>query len=465
MTAARRRFEIDDQRWFAAASGDHNPIHVDGEWAVRHFPGALVVHGMHVLLWALDQFAQRRPGASFAAIDATFVKPIVVGDEVVATGSDDGKLIRVTVGREIALVARIEPGETVVDGQLRFEPGTPPSVPSPRTHADIPGFAGVIALPETASSLPARFGALATALGVDRVIGLAAVSTVVGMEIPGLRSMLSKIALKCVPSTAGVLGFAVHKFHDAMSLVELDVLGLGIRGTVSAFAGREPPAPATDEALRRMVAPAEFSGSRPLVIGAASGLGAVTARLLAAGGADPVLTWHASDLDETLQSVRNLGATGCALKLDATSPSQGLTDLAATGWDGGQVYYFASPRIFRRRIELYQAGDFRDFAAVFVDGFYAVVQQLLAQTSGRLTVYYPSTVAIDEKASDLLEYAAAKAIGEQLCARLEKSNSRLKIIVARLPRITTRQTETFLKVKAELPEAVMLPLIRTVQSA
>jgi hypothetical protein len=40
----------------------------------------------------------------------------------------------------------------------------------------------------------------------------------------------------------------------------------------------------------------------------------------------------------------------------------------------------------------------------------------------------------------------------------------LKIVVARLPRTATRQTDTFLKVKSETPEAIMLPLIRNVQS-
>ena len=466
MAASTRRFEIDDQRWFAAASGDHNPIHVDPQWAATHFPGALVVHGMHVLLWALDELASKRPGMPFAAIDATFVKPIVVGDEVVASPSDDGKLIRVTVRREIAMVARIELGEIAVADASRFQVGSVLAAPRARAAAEFPGLAGTVGLPGTAASLPPRFGALASALGIDRLIGLTAISTLVGMEIPGLRSMLSKVTVEIVaPSETGELAFRGRKFHDAMSLVEIDVRGMGLEGTVSAFAGRDPPAPAANETLRKMVAPTEFSGQRPLVVGAASGLGAATARLLAAGGADPVLTWHASNLDETLRGVRELGASGRAVKLDATSPSSALAELAASGWDGGQLYYFAAPRIFRRRIELYQAGDFRDFAAVFVDGFYDIVRQLLAATRGKLTVFYPSTVAIDEAASDLLEYSCAKAMGEQLCVRMEKNNPRLKIIVARLPRITTRQTETFLKVKAEAPETVMLPLVRAVQSA
>ena len=55
-------------------------------------------------------------------------------------------------------------------------------------------------------------------------------------------------------------------------------------------------------------------------------------------------------------------------------------------------------------------------------------------------------------------------MGEQLCAEMEKKMHGLKIIVARLPRTATRQTATFLKVKSETAETIMLPLIRRVQS-
>ena len=46
-----------DQLAFAALSGDYNPMHVDALAARRTQAGAPVVHGMHVLLWALDALA------------------------------------------------------------------------------------------------------------------------------------------------------------------------------------------------------------------------------------------------------------------------------------------------------------------------------------------------------------------------------------------------------------------------
>ena len=46
-----------DQLAFAALSGDYNPMHMDVLAARRTQAGAPVVHGMHALLWALEELA------------------------------------------------------------------------------------------------------------------------------------------------------------------------------------------------------------------------------------------------------------------------------------------------------------------------------------------------------------------------------------------------------------------------
>jgi len=61
MTLAQRSFSDKDQQEFAAASGDHNPMHMDALLARRTQAGAPVVHGVHLLLWALDALAAAQP--------------------------------------------------------------------------------------------------------------------------------------------------------------------------------------------------------------------------------------------------------------------------------------------------------------------------------------------------------------------------------------------------------------------
>lgn len=459
-----RIFSIDDQHWFASVSGDSNPLHVDLSWAKAHFPGRLVVHGQHLLLWALDQLAAARPHEGIASIDATYLKPVVVGDQVDATVDETCSTLRLAVRRETVMVARIRFGERR-SNESHFKAGQPLSAARPRAREEFAGLAGAVALPLAADDLSLRFPAIASMIGTDRVKGLAAISTLVGMECPGLRSLLSEISVTIEePGVAGYLSYRVKKLHEAMSLVETDVTGLGIAGTVMAFTHSDGVAQAPADTIRAMVSPAEFKGQRPLVIGASSGLGAATARLLAAGGANPLLTWHSSGIEDTAAAVRTLGGSGDSLRLDACAPAAGLADLRKAGWQGEQIYYFAAPRIFRRRLEPFQKADLQDFIAVFVDGFYEIVRELSAARSTPLTIFYPSSVAIDETSPELLEYAMAKANGERLCRIFERKLGKLRIVVARLPRISTRQTETFLKVKADAPETTMLPHVRTVQS-
>ena len=68
--------------------------------------------------------------------------------------------------------------------------------------------------------------------------------------------------------------------------------GGGWAGAVDAFA-RLPPVPqASSHALLGVVGPAEFADSLALVVGGSRGLGELTAKLLAAGGAKVVITYR-----------------------------------------------------------------------------------------------------------------------------------------------------------------------------
>ncbi len=55
---AQRRFSARQQEDFADFSGDRNPLHMDALAARRTQAGAPVVHGIHLLLWCLDNAAR-----------------------------------------------------------------------------------------------------------------------------------------------------------------------------------------------------------------------------------------------------------------------------------------------------------------------------------------------------------------------------------------------------------------------
>ena len=239
--------------------------------------------------------------------------------------------------------------------------------------------------------------------------------------------------------------------------------GMGISGTVSAFTGREPAAAASDEALRAMVSrsssrsasPCRGRHQRPR-------LRDRPAARRRRRRSCPDLACVRSRI-EIVRAVRALGASGAAVR---SMPRPRRRDWrTSTRWAGTVHSSIISPRRAS-----FAAGSSRTRSRT------SRISRACSSTvstrsppprvaeAGPTHGVLSSSIAVEDSTADLLEYALAKTMGEQLCAQMQKKMPRLKIVVARLPRTATRQTDTFLKVKSETAEAIMLSPIRTVQS-
>jgi hypothetical protein len=87
------------------------------------------------------------------------------------------------------------------------------------------------------------------------------------------------------------------------------------------------------------------------------------------------------------------------------------------------------------------------------------------RTARPLTAFYPSSVFVEDCPTGMAEYSMAKIAGENLCNSMNRSAGRVRVIVARLPRLRTDQTATVPSVESSDPLDVMLPIIREVQSS
>jgi hypothetical protein len=99
-----------------------------------------------------------------------------------------------------------------------------------------------------------------------------------------------------------------------------------------------------------------------------------------------------------------------------------------------------------------------------VDGFHTTFASATVYKKN-VSFFYPSTIAIDEPVAELKEYIEAKKAGEDLCIRLSAIDpSQFRILISRLPRINTDQTNSVTRVRAEDPVKTMLPIVRAMQS-
>jgi NAD(P)-dependent dehydrogenase (short-subunit alcohol dehydrogenase family)/acyl dehydratase len=469
---ATRAFTASDQEAFARLSGDRNPVHMDALAARRTQAGAPVLHGVHGTLWALDRLgADGAPLSELASVKVQFHKFVYLDREVVLRAvRREVHPTRVELSTEGLLATTLDlkfgprkrpQEEAAVREAPTLAHDAPPAV---LALADMDGLAGWLT-PPAPREAAMRFPALSAALGEERVTALAQLSTLVGMACPGLHSIFSGFTARFIDggSRRPGLGWHTLRTDERFNAVWLKAAGSGIEADVQAFVRAAPVEAPRMEALAARVAADEFAGRMALVIGGSRGLGAVTAKLLAAGGARVFATYatgktEADALVEEIRSARGpTAASGLACDVQGDIEAQ-LGGLPA---DITHAYYFATQRIAHQDSRLFSRERFEELCSVHVDGFSKVAGWLAARSTTKpVSILYPSTVFIDERPKGMTEYAMAKAAGEVLARDLAAALG-VSITTPRIPRVLTDQTATVPPVQTADAVDVMLPLLRS----
>jgi hypothetical protein len=276
MQLARREFGMADQLRFASFSGDYNPIHVDSLYSRRTQAGAPVVHGIHLLLWALDSLSAAYPNPPpLKALRASFNRFVYL-DEQVDMSVADGMLgesalsrVRLVISVDKSTKAKItvEFGDAkercpVWATSLLEEVGFS-ARPLDLGFEELSSRSGRLDLAMSAADATLVFCAASKWLGAQCIAAMAASSRLVGMICPGLHSIYSELRLRACGNPDGAkdepativgagaahantcpdnfLAFRVINADPRFQSVQLQIAGGGIVGTVESDA-RIPPA-------------------------------------------------------------------------------------------------------------------------------------------------------------------------------------------------------------------------------
>ena len=452
---------------FARATGDLNPMHMDARVARRTLAGERAVHGVHAALWALETCAALHPLERLATLQMRFERFVLVGDRTELTIHEAG-------ARQMRLSLSVD-GVRVLTIQAAFAAERPPAKPVEAAQAAIPaepivvdpaaisGLAGAFRLPDP-HAVVALAPRLARAIGPDRVAALGSLSTLIGMFVPGLHSILSKIDATLTGQADGSsLAYAVKRFQPMLQSVTLEADGPGLAARVEGFVRPRPVEQETLRDLAALVQPGVFSDVSALIVGGSRGLGATTAKLIAAGGGAVCIT-YASGADEAgavAREIRDGGGRCQVLQYDAARPV--AEQFGSLEIDPSQLYHFATPRIFRQKRAPFEPACLEEMMRIYNYAFYALSLFCLDRRN-TLAAFYPSTTAIDEAPRDTLEYVMAKTAGETLAATMARTIPNLTTVIERLPRVRTDQTATIFPVPAAAPSALMLPIVRRMSS-
>lgn len=470
----RKQFGMRDQEIFASLSCDRNPMHVDPVAARRLLTGHPVVHGIHVLMTALEYWENGR-ALTPALLDCTFNNAVSVDDIVVfrqieyengdtaIEASVNGLLcarLRLAAAHaaipRTATVARAEV-DSAAGGQSILERVGVPLDEPPDHHLH-----RTYSIRIEPVDLSRSFPRTCDHLGASRAAGLLALSYFVGMVCPGLHSIFSRVTLKLdapVQATPFV-EFSVDRYDERFRLFNVSLTGT-LSGSLAAFLRPVPQQQLTMAEVSKRVARDEFKGARSLVVGASRGLGELAAKILAAGGGDVTIT-YAQGLDDIERVNSEINASGFGSsriqKLDATAWNFDAIDFGAVD----AIYLFATPRINRKKAAVFVQSLLHEFIDFYVKSLYDLCLHIESLAlPGKIRVYVPSSVFVTERPEGLTEYAMAKAAAEILADDVNRSFSKVSIVVTRLPRLSTDQTTSVLKMSSSDNLDALLPAIRT----
>jgi NAD(P)-dependent dehydrogenase (short-subunit alcohol dehydrogenase family) len=472
MKLGTKLFDAAEQDRFARFSGDVNPIHLDEVAARRTQMGARVVHGINAVLWALEALF-RREELSVSRLQVNFLAPIYVGETAVAAlerRSESQLRITISVGTALATTLSLGLGTARGSASPVNDCGVHaaewPSKPLELDWRDMDRQAGAIEFAHPPKSVTGAFPVLCRALSSQRVATMVALSRLVGMICPGLHSLLKSYSLDLVEIDRDeALRYAAFDVCARMNLVRMRVSGPGVAGEVAAFRRLPPIEQPRIEEVAAVVPMGVYAGATVLVVGGSRGLGEVTAKACAAGGADVHITYATgrADAERVAGEIARHGATCAVHCLDVRDDVR--AQLANIPVAPTHVYYFASGPTRLRRTGFLDSGVLAGFVRFYTTGFFETCNTLLARASGyRLRIFYPSCTAVSDATRGLAEYAMAKAAGEALCQNMNRHVSGAHVLCRRLPRMLTDQTASVFRAKSSPVLDVMLPIVNEMQT-
>jgi acyl dehydratase/NADP-dependent 3-hydroxy acid dehydrogenase YdfG len=477
ITLAVRTFEKEDQHLFADLSGDLNPIHLDPIAARRSQAGGVVVHGIHAGLWALDKLVEAGViTGEIASLKVQFTNFIEIGKQVeLVLLSREDKSLRAVLCRgkltTISLLVTLGTRKGTVRTNLPNHAPTVSASDEPANFARLAEMAqlsGWLGIPAPVNRIQRYFPNASSAIGASRAWAIALLSTLVGMICPGLYSLFAGFTLDLVNTNPrqDSIGFQVIEIDERFRMVRMNVFGAGIDGVVQAFLRWPPVAQAALREIMNVVAPTEFADSTALIIGGSRGLGALTAKIIAAGGGKVVVTYEVgqADAESVIEEIRTQTSNRSCRALRYNVHQEAGAQLKHLNANVTHLYYFATGPIARQKDGPFAWDLFDEFIRTYVKGFYDCCSYLSEHVSQALTVFYPSSVFVESNPPEMTEYSMAKMAGELLCDKLNRTGGRTHIIVKRLPRLLTDQTATVLPMARDETFKIMLPVVRNVQS-
>jgi len=465
-----REYSYDDQLAFARISGDYNPIHVDPIEARRLLFGEIVVHGVHNILWALNVISEQlaKP-IKLKALKVKFMKPVMLQKTVylkiiwLTSNSVDCRIYASEHCHDSALCTIAVVFDEYV-GAYHYQPSM---VDFPIKCSIVPKQllaykSARLAIDFNSSELNKLYPDILSRIDSRQLGFILTTTRLVGMECPGLNSLYIGITIdfnsQKTITARDYLVYDVVAINEQINAMTMDVTSADIKGTIQCLLRPEKVAQITIKELQSKVTKQVFLPQKVLIIGGSRGLGELTAKILACGGAGKInFTYHSGHTD-ALHVMRELVVTSSHVNCfqydvlsDEINPHEKeiFTNIS-------HCYYFASTKILPSNGSSLNRKLLNDYLNSYLYGLERVVNKLLTYSDDKIKIFHPSTIFIENLEPNFSEYSIAKSAVELYGQFLEKNHANIQFVNVRFPKMKTDQTSSILPEELQDPVELLL---------
>ncbi len=440
---------------FAEASGDFNPLHVDPVMARRYQFGSTVIHGICGVMKALDIIVSKFSEHVFIKrLKVQFNRPVRHGEtvDIVCDNLLVGNArVELYVSKKIVQIIDVEFGnfeQKIMDApEYLLNTEAIDDKPLELDYKDSISIDNEIDLLWDSNLVESLFPELRKHIPDYQIAILLGLTNIVGMKCPGLNSVFAGFSVSFnneLNEFPQKLYYKVTRSDDRFSLIVISVFNKMVQGEIEALFRPKPVQQPSLSLIKPLVSTLQFSSQRALIIGGTRGVGETTAKLIAAGGGYPVISYNRGkeDAQRVLDDITESGGKCGVVQYNVLSSSHDIVDC----FDGGRVthiYYFASPLIEKADNPVWNEILFSRFCNFYLSGLADLLEIFLSKVPYRkegLTIFVPSTIYLDQPQKGFSEYIAAKAATEALLKQFIHKYPKWKAMLPRLPRMLTDQT-------------------------